>query len=83
MIGDVWLASGQSNMEYRMGSDLLNKDVAKTVNMVLDLVNVKTTEAKKALEFKKLSESKPVEFIRLIEDKDIKNDEEIERTKSE
>lgn len=51
---------------------LLNKDVAKTVNMVLDLANVKTTEAKKALEFKKLSESKPVEFIRLIEDKDIK-----------
>ena len=27
MIGDVWLASGQSNMEYRMGSDLLNKEV--------------------------------------------------------
>lgn len=26
MLGEVWLASGQSNMEYRMGSDLANKE---------------------------------------------------------
>ena len=25
MLGEVWLASGQSNMEHRVGSDLLNK----------------------------------------------------------
>ena len=26
MLGEVWLASGQSNMEYRMGFDLVNKE---------------------------------------------------------
>lgn len=26
VLGEVWLASGQSNMEYRMGSDLINKE---------------------------------------------------------
>jgi sialate O-acetylesterase len=26
MIGEVWFAAGQSNMEYRMGSELINKD---------------------------------------------------------
>lgn len=26
LIGEVWLASGQSNMEYRMGADLVNKE---------------------------------------------------------
>lgn len=26
LLGEVWVASGQSNMEYRMGSDLVNKE---------------------------------------------------------
>jgi len=50
---------------------LSNKDNTKIVDMVLDLSGVKSIESKKLLDFKKLSASKPVEFIKLIEDKDI------------
>ena len=50
---------------------LTNKDNNKIVDMVLDLSGIKSIESKKLLDFKKLSASKPVEFIKLIEDKDI------------
>lgn len=50
---------------------LSNKDNTKIVDMVLDLSGIKSIESKKLLDFKKLSASKPVEFIKLIEDKDI------------
>jgi hypothetical protein len=50
---------------------LSNKDNTKIIDMVLDLSGVKSIESKKLLDFKKLSATKPVEFIKLIEDKDI------------
>ena len=50
---------------------LSNKDNTKIVDMVLDLSGIKSIESKKLLDFKKLSATKPVEFIKLIEDKDI------------
>ena len=50
---------------------LSNKDNSKVIDMVLDLSNIRTIEAKKIVEFKKLSENKPNDFIKLVEDKDI------------
>jgi hypothetical protein len=50
---------------------LSNKTNTKIVDMVLDLSGIKSIPSKKLLDFKKLSATKPIEFIRLIEDKDI------------
>ncbi len=51
---------------------LANKDSKSMIDMVLDLSSIKVKDKEKVIEFRKLSETKPAEFTRLVKDKDIK-----------